>query len=423
VKNEEVVAYVGIDWATEEHQACAVDTDGSPLDELVVPHSGTGLARLCSWLLRLGGGDPDRVWVSIEVPHGAVVETLLERGFPTHSLNPKQMDRFRDRFSVAGAKDDRLDGYVLADSLRTDDHCFRRLDVDLPEVIELRQWSRMAEELGGERTRLSNRVREELRRYYPQTLKLETEVSAAWFLELIERVPTPAKALRVQNRTVAAVLKRNRIRKVDAKTVLSVLREKPLSVAPGTTQAATAHLKLLTERLRVVNRQVKDCHKQLDHLTEKLALRLEDDESEEGQRIEQHDVPILHSLPGIGRIVLAVLLSEAWSGIRERDYHLLRALSGVAPVTRRSGKSKRVIMRKACSGRLRNAIYHWSRVAAQRDPTTRSRYRELRAKGHTHARALRTVGDRLLNVACAMLRDQTMYDPDLRQAAVRNNAA
>lgn len=418
MESDEVLAYVGIDWATEEHQACAVDESGSPLDEVVIPHSGEGLSRLVRWLLRLGEGSPERVWIAIEVPHGAVVETLLERGFVVHSINPKQMDRFRDRFSVAGAKDDRLDGYVLADSLRTDRHCFRRLRVDDPEVIELRQWSRMAEELVGERTRLSNRVREELRRYYPQTLKLESDVSAAWFLELLERVPTPAKAARVRKQTVAAVLKRNRIRRLDAATVLGVLREEPLVVAPGTTQAATAHLRQLTERLRVVTRQIKDCHGQLDRLTARLARQLEEEESEDGARSEQHDVAILLSLPGIGRTVLAVLLSEAWQAIRDRDYHLLRTLSGVAPVTRRSGKSKRVIMRNACHDRLRNALYHWARIASQRDPVTRAQYQALRARGHTHARACRTVGDRLLNVACAMLRDQTQFDPERRQQRI-----
>jgi hypothetical protein len=52
---------------------------------------------------------------------------LLDRGFIVHSINPKQLDRLRDRFSVAGAKDDRRDAYVAADGLRTDRHLFRRL--------------------------------------------------------------------------------------------------------------------------------------------------------------------------------------------------------------------------------------------------------------------------------------------------------
>ena len=85
-----------------------------------------------------------------------------------YAINPKQLDRLRDRFSVAGAKDDRRDAYVQADSLRTDRRLFRHLQVADPRLIELRAWSRLAEELRAERVRLSNRVRHQLWRYYPQ---------------------------------------------------------------------------------------------------------------------------------------------------------------------------------------------------------------------------------------------------------------
>lgn len=50
--------------------------------------------------------------MAIEVPHGPIVETLLERGFRVYVVNPKQLDRFRDRFTVAGAKDDRRDAHA-----------------------------------------------------------------------------------------------------------------------------------------------------------------------------------------------------------------------------------------------------------------------------------------------------------------------
>jgi transposase len=87
----------------------------------------------------------------------------------------------------------------------------------------------------------------------------------------------------------------------------------------------------------------------LDGLVEHLA----GPETEPGQNAEQRDAAILRSLPGVGRIVLATLLAEAHQAIQARDYHALRTLTGVAPVTKRSGKSCRVEMRHACSVRLR----------------------------------------------------------------------
>jgi transposase len=332
----------------------------------------------------------------------------LERGFLVHSVNPKQLDRFRDRFTVAGAKDDRLDGRVLGDSLRTDRHCFRLLRPADPIAVELREWSRMTEDLQQERTRLSNRVREQLWRYYPQMLELTDDAGADWFLALWALAPTPARAARIHKATIDRLLKTYRIRRVDGDAAIPILRQKPIQVAPGTTEAATAHIRTIAVRLKVVNRQIKEAHRQLDALCAKLA---DPEETQPGQSPEQRDVTILRSLPGVGRIVLATLLAGAWEPLRARDYHALRSLCGVAPVTRRSGKKCVVVMRQACHMRLRTAVYHWSRVAIQHDELSDKRYRELRKRGHAHGRALRTVADRLLAVACAMLRAQTTFDP------------
>ena len=87
------------------------------------------------------------------------------------AINPKQMDRFRDRFTLAGAKDDSRDAEVMASALRTDPHCLRLLAALDPTVIELLEWSRIASELGTERNRLTNRLREQLWRYCAQVAR------------------------------------------------------------------------------------------------------------------------------------------------------------------------------------------------------------------------------------------------------------
>ena len=69
--------------------------------------------------------------------------------------------------------------------------------------------------------------------------------------------------------------------------------------------------------------------------------------------------------------------------------------------------------RQAYHDRLGNAMYHWARVAAQHDTKSRAKYAALRSRGHSHGRALRSVADRLLNVACAMLKTGTTFNPAL----------
>lgn len=325
-----------------------------------------------------------------------------------YAINPKQLDRFRDRFSPAGAKDDSRDTEVLGDALRTDRRCFRALEPLEPSILELREWSRLAEELRQQRTRLGNRVRELLWRYYPQLLEVTDDAAAPWFLALWRLIPTPQKAARIKDATVERLLKHHRIRRLTAAELLQRARAPAISVAPGSAKAAASHLAIVAKQLDLINHQISEAGQCLDRLTKQLAGAQED---EAGHSKEQRDVTILRSLPGLGRINLATLLAEAPEALRHRDYHALRCLCGVAPITKRSGKSKSVLMRRAVDMRLRNALYHWARTAVQHDPTSKAKYAALRARGHGHARSLRSVADRLLAVACAMLTTHTPFNP------------
>ena len=381
-------------------------------------HGGAGLSQMADWLLSFAAGAAGAVGVAIETPSGLVVESLLEHGFAVHSINPKQLDRFRDRLSPAGAKDDRRDARVLASALRTDAHCLRRLVPTDPAIVELREWSRLSEELTRERVRLGNQMRQQLWRYYPQFLDaVDDDVAAPWALELWRSLPTPRAGQRGREVTLTRVLKQHRIRRIDAATLRTRLRAPAVKLTPGTTEAATAHVRLVVERLALLNRQLAHADRQLERLVHQLAEAtpaVDPDastEDEPASTIEPPDAAILLSLPGIGTRVLATLLAEGSDAVRRRDYGALRCLCGVAPVTRRSGKSLLVTQRRAVHDRLRDAVFYWSRIAVQSDPVSHSKYLALRARGHGHARALRSVADRLLGVACAMLRNGACFDP------------
>jgi len=402
--------YVGIDWAWNEHQVGVVSEEGELLSEFAVKHSGDGLNQLCDRLKKIAGGDVSRVKVAIEVPHGAVVETLLENLFSVFSINPKQMDRFRDRYGPSGAKDDSRDAFVMGDSLRTDEKCFRKLVLSEPLLVELKEWSRMSDELKKEINRQCNRLSEQLRRYYPQFLGFDADLSTEWILELWHKAPTPAKGSRLHLSTIQKLLKKHRIRRISAKSLSEKLKEAPLKVADGVEQASVAHISVLSEQIRLLNRQHKETIKKLEQICEKLAS------TDESDKCGQSDVTILRSLQGIGTTVLATLLAEAHQPLKARDYHSLRLLCGSAPVTKSSGKSKKISVRYASNPRLRNAAYHWARNASQRDPISMKKYAVLRSRGQSHGRALRSISDRLLEVACAMLRDGTVYDPEKRKS-------
>jgi transposase len=395
--------FVGIDWGSQQHQVWVLDRDRRRMGERAVDHDGASLARLAEWLWAVSGGHPQRVAVAIEVPRGAIVEGLVERGFHVFALNPKQLDRFRDRHSVAGAKDDRRDAFVLADSVRTDQPRFRRLQLDDPQLLRLRELSRAEETLLEDFRRSANRLRDQLQRFYPQMLELGSAADEPWLWDLIDLAPTPAHAALLSEEQVQRVLKAHRIRRVTAQEVLTCLQARALPVAPGAAEAAQAHCEFLLPCLRVLAEQLRACSQQVSALLRTLA-------EEPGEGEGPSDVAIVLSLPGVGRKMTAWLFAEAAQPLAERDYQMLRSHSGVAPVTKQSGKRRVVVMRLGCNPRLRQALYHMARVAMQREAHFSRVYAALRAKGQRHGQALRNIGDRLLRILMAMLRDRTCYD-------------
>jgi hypothetical protein len=93
-----------------------MDRGGRIVEERWVEHSGNSLSDLVNWLRRQTFESPSALAAAIEVPRSAIVGTLLEHGFAVFS-NPNQLDRFRDRYSPAGAKDDRREFAVYRHAL------------------------------------------------------------------------------------------------------------------------------------------------------------------------------------------------------------------------------------------------------------------------------------------------------------------
>lgn len=398
-----------VDWATQSHTACVVNAGGRAVREFSVENSPEGLAELVLQLIGLCQGQLDRMAMGIEVPHGPVVDALLEAGFAVFTLNPKQIDRFRDRYSPAGAKDDRRDSFVGANALRTDPGAFQRIAPDHPAVVELREWSRMDRDLGRDLLAQANRLREQLLRVAPHWLAHCPAADEPWFWTLLEVAPTPQAAAALTARQVRAVLKRHRIRRLPAQQVLTAWQTACLGTPAGVLTAVSAHIALLIAQLRLLHEQRRQA---TAALTRCLRACQEVFTAQPGR---VSDVEIALSLPGIGIHVAACLFGEAGRSLASRNLNAFRACTGIGPITKQSGKTRLVIMRRACDFRLRDACHHWARIAAQRDPHGKALYAAMKSKGHSHGRALRGLADRLAARLFVMIERGTPYDPDHRR--------
>ena len=400
--------FLGIDWGSEAHELCLLDAAGTVYGTRAVAHTAVAVHEALQWVREKTGAAPAAIAVAIETPRGVLVDTVIEQGFTVFALNPKQLDRFRDRFTAAGAKDDQRDAYVLGDALRTDRRAFRRVQPDDPLVIHLRDVCRLREDLLDDEKRLANRLRDQLYRVDAAWLRLSPAADDPWLWAVLAEAPDPAAWAQLSRRRIAPALRAHRIRRFTTEDVVQALRSPRLTVAAGVVAAVAVRIEALVPQLRLVHDQRLRAERQIDRVLERLATV----SATEGQPCEHRDVEILLSLPGVGRMVTATMLTEATGPLAERDYLTLRAHAGTAPVTKRSGKRTFFVhMRYACKRRLRDALYHWSRISLQHDAIARRYYDLLRTRGHGHARALRSVADRWLRILVAMLRTGTLYDP------------
>lgn len=278
----------------------------------------------------------------------------------------------------------------------------------------MRQDTELGEDLG----RLANRLRDHLLRTWPELLALVPAADESWLWALLTLAPTPAEGSRLRPARLRQLLRDHRIRRITAEELVTVLRALSVRLAPGVRDGVRVRILDLVAQLPLVAQQRRAAERRLVETLQAMTL------GPDGEPVREHaDVTILQSLPGIGtRIAAAAMLAEAAEPLRDRDYHAVRVLAGSAPVTKRSGKSGVILMRYACNHHLQTAVYHWARGAVQRDPLSRAHYAQLRKAGHSAARALRGVSDRMLAVLIAMLKSHTLYDTTRRRRAAGQGA-
>ncbi len=357
--------FVGIDWAWEEHTICIINREGKILKETVIPHSSAGIAQLRDLLGELEDA-PASVAVAIETPRGSLVEALVEQQYAVFFLNPRQMDRFRDRHTMAGSKDDRFDALVLADSLRTDAVLFHRVRLDDAALLRLRELSRTEQEIHRDQRRTQNQLTALLNRYFPSLLKLCPGADEPWLWDVLEKTPLPQQAATWSKANLEKLLQKRRIRRFSAESLWQNLQTPPLPLAPGAADAASEHVCWLLPRLQILHQQSKQVAQRVEDLLEQM--------SKPSDPNKHRDAEILLSLPGLGRVTGATMLIEGGQALADQDYHALRSLAGTAPVTRRSGKSKYVLMRRCCNPRLRQGLYNYALCSIKEDQRSKQLY-------------------------------------------------
>jgi transposase len=159
---------------------------------------------------------------------------------------------------------------------------------------------------------------------------------------------------------------------------------------------------------RGIQQHIRWLERQLDDVTTELAAQIE------ASPVWRAKDDLLRSVPGVGRIISAVLLAEL-PELGTLTHKQIATLAGLAPLARDSGtlRGKRMIW----GGRrgVRTALYLAALCGSRWNPTLRPFYARLRGAGKPKKVALVACARKLLTILNAMVRDNAGWKaPDLQ---------
>src|SRR6201997_3161098 len=366
---DRVRLFVGDDWAESHHDVEVMDEAGKKLAARRLPEGAAGMAQLHALIGRFIPDDtPDdpedpggiEVVIGIETDRGPWVAALIAAGYTVFPVNPLQASRYRERHGVSGAKSDAGDAHMLADMVRTDSHQLRAAAGDSPEAAGIKVLARTHKTMIWDRTRSVQRLRHQLREYFPAALEACDALDAPDTLELLGKAPDPARARKLTRAQVSAALKRARRRNITdrATAILAALRSPQLGQPPAVTAAYAATVRSLIAVITVLNEQVKALQGQVE------------------ENFGRHpDAEIYLSQPGMGAVLGARVLGEFGDDPhRYADGKARRNYAATSPITRASGKKKVVTARFVHNDRLVDALNAWAFSSLKASPGARHGY-------------------------------------------------
>lgn len=393
---------LGVDWADASHQVWVSDAEGNKVTEMKVSQTPEGMSEFSRWLHEHSAQEIE-LWAAIEKPEGRIVDFLLDHGVVIYPLNPKAVDRARDRFRMSGAKSDLFDAYVLSEFLRTDHGHLKALRPSSEPAQELKMLTRDYQRLVAQRTRVLNQLTATLKEYYPRPLDLFDDLSTSKALDFLKHCPTPEAANELSRKEWKRFARAHRFTEEQTEELWKTLKASQLPVPQHVVRAKAKLVAVLVDELE-------------------LMIKATNRYAEEIQRFFA-SMPAAKLVSGLPGSKTGTTLASLWAELgdapgRWQSFRHLQAQAGSVPLTKESGKCRVVQFRYSCNKRLRHAVYWLAFTSLTQSEWAKAYYREQRSRGHTRHQSLRALGAKWLKIIFVLWRDHKPYDENYHLANI-----
>jgi transposase len=392
--------YVGIDIAKNSHEAAVLSDTGEPVGStLKVPNTTAGAQKLLGHLEK-AGASADCCVIGMEATGHywlAIYSFLVAKGFTVKVINPIVTDAYRN-MSVRKAKTDAIDAVVIARVLRLGE--YKESPSASEETLALRQLCRFRAYEVDLCSDLKRKAIALLDQIFPEYQALFSDTFGVTSREVLLNWSTPEELSQINTRKLSSLLdKASRGRFGKDKAV-------QLKDAAAHSFGITIATDAFSFQLRQILEQIAFIEDQVDLLDLEISAYMKRTES------------FITTIPGIGPVLGAVILSEVGEISRFEDAKKLVAYAGIDAAVSQSGnfKGTEMHMSKRGSPYLRRALYTAAGVAAFHDPELSAYYQRLRQRGKHHGVAVGAIARKLCFIVFSVLSENRPFEQRLHNA-------
>lgn len=389
-------AWVGIDWADQEHAICLIDPRTQTPEWTKLDQDPEAIDQWVAGLQQRFPGQ--KVAVCLEQKRGALVYALMKFDcLVLVPVNPKQLARFREALGPSGAKDDPTDAWLLAELLAKHSEHLRPWRPDEVNTRKIRLLAEDRRSLVNQRTALTNRLKSRLKQYFPLALQVcGTSIYGEMACQLLMRYPSLKKLQAASDEQLEAFYREHHCyrSKILVERIQLIRRAKPLTTDSAILESSMLIVEVLVKQILTLNQGIEQYDAQLATLMQ-----------------DHPDANIFQALPGAGPAMAPRLLAAMGSD-RQRltSAQEVQQLSGIAPVTRQSGKSRVVRRRWAASKFLRQTFHEFAAHSIKHSAWAKAYYDMMRARGNNYQAAVRALAFKWIRIIFRCWKDRTLYD-------------
>jgi transposase len=402
--------FIGIDRSDYRLDLCLLDSGGAVLEQTAI---SSDPEAMLAWARALQGRLPDgaRVALCIEQPCPNLLHFFMQFDFLVlYLINPITLKCYREAFNTSRAKDDKKDAFHLARLVLEKHDVLKAWHPDDPETRQLALLTQKRRQLVDLRVSTTNRLTQVLKDCFPQALQLTgRDLHARLALAFLEKWPTLQALQKARPATIRKFyhLHGSRRPKPIEERLALIARAVPICIDPVILECNTEFMQALLRQLRGFDRSIR----RFDALI--------------ADAVAAHqDAPLFTTLPGAGPNLAARLLAFFGSD-REvyPDPASVQNHSGVAPVTKQSGKMFFVHRRYACCKFWRQTFIEWAGQTVMKSRWAKAYYHQQKQKGQRHHTILRGLAYKWIRIVHRCWQTRQPYDEDryLAVLAKRNS--